>query len=65
MEGGGPRSGSLRDHDYLAEGLPIATGVIEGASRDLIKDRMDLTGARWSLQGADAVLRLRSLCEAW
>ncbi len=52
----------LRYHDYLAEGLPIATGVIEGACRDLIKDRMDLTGARWSLQGAEAVLRLRSLC---
>ena len=55
----------LRYHDYLAEGFPIATGVIEGASRNLIKDRMDLTGARWSLQGAEAVLRLRSLCEAW
>ncbi len=55
----------LRYHDYLAEGLPIATGVIEGACRYLIKDRMDITGARWSLQGAEAVLRLRSLCEAW
>ena len=52
----------LRYHDYLAEGFPIATGVIEGACRYLIKDRMDLTGARWSLQGAEAVLRLRSLC---
>lgn len=46
---------------YLADGLPIATGVIEGACRHLIKDRMDLTGARWSLHGAEAVLRLRSL----
>jgi hypothetical protein len=45
----------------LAEGLPIATGVIEGACRYLVKDRMDRTGARWSLQGAEAVLRLRSL----
>ena len=52
----------LRYHDYLAQGFPIATGVIEGACRYLIKDRMDLTGARWSLQGAEAVLRLRSLC---
>ncbi len=34
----------------------------KGACRYLIKDRMDLTGARWSLQGAEAVLRLRSLC---
>jgi hypothetical protein len=47
--------------DYLEAGLPIATGVIEGACRHLIKDRMDITGARWSVQGAEAVLRLRSL----
>jgi hypothetical protein len=47
--------------DYLCKGFPIATGVIEGACRHLIKDRMDLTGARWSLAGAEAILRLRSL----
>ncbi len=46
---------------YLAKGLPIATGVIEGTCRHLVKDRMDLTGARWSLAGAEAVLRLRAL----
>jgi hypothetical protein len=45
----------------LAEGVPIATGVIEGACRHLIEDRMNLTGARWSLTGAEAVLRLRAL----
>ena len=47
--------------DYLADGLPISTGVIEGACRYLVKDRMDRTGARWSLAGAEAVLRLRAL----
>jgi len=51
----------LRYHEYLAAGLPIATGVIEGACRHLVKDRMDVTGARWSLAGAEAVLRLRAL----
>jgi len=51
----------LRYDRYLARGLPIATGVIEGACRHLIKDRMDVTGARWSLAGAEAVLRLRAL----
>lgn len=51
----------LRYDTYLAAGLPIATGVIEGACRHLVKDRMDITGARWSLQGAEAVLRLRAL----
>lgn len=51
----------LKYHRYLAQGLPIATGVIEGACRHLVKDRMDVTGARWSLMGAEAVLRLRAL----
>jgi hypothetical protein len=46
---------------YIRDGLPIATGVIEGACRYLVKDRMDRTGARWSLNGAEAVLRLRAL----
>ncbi|MGH8701620.1 MAG: ISKra4 family transposase [Burkholderiales bacterium] len=46
---------------YLAAGLPVATGVIEGACRHVVKDRMDITGARWSLAGAEAVLRLRAL----
>jgi hypothetical protein len=45
----------------LTCGWPIATGVIEGACRHLIKDRMDLTGARWTLPGAEAVLKLRAL----
>ncbi len=45
----------------LADGLPIATGVIEGACRSLVQDRMGRTGARWSLAGAEAILRLRAL----
>jgi hypothetical protein len=51
----------LKYNDYLAQGFPIATGVIEGACRHLVKDRMAVTGARWSLNGAEAVLRLRAL----
>lgn len=51
----------LRYDQYLAAGYPIGTGVIEGACRYLVKDRMERTGARWSLQGAEAVLRLRAL----
>jgi hypothetical protein len=49
---------------YLAQGLPIATGVIEGACRYLVKDRMDRTGSRWGLSGAEAVLKLRALLKA-
>lgn len=51
----------LHYNEYLRRGFPIATGVIEGACRHLVKDRMDLTGARWRLKGAEAVLRLRAL----
>lgn len=45
----------------LANGWPIATGIIEGACRHLVKDRLDITGARWGLDGAEAVLKLRAL----
>ncbi|MDQ3783080.1 MAG: ISKra4 family transposase [Actinomycetota bacterium] len=45
----------------LSAGWPIATGVIEGTCRYLVKDRMDITGARWSVQGAEAVLKLRAV----
>ena len=54
-------AGYLQYDQYLAKGFPIATGVIEGACRYLVKDRMEVTGARWSLAGAEAVLRLRAL----
>ncbi len=47
--------------EYLQKGYPIATGVIEGACRYLVKDRMEITGARWSLKGAEAVLKLRAI----
>jgi|HubBroStandDraft_2_1064218.scaffolds.fasta_scaffold64006_1 hypothetical protein len=46
---------------YLAQGFPIATGVIEGACRHLIQDRLGITGAKWGLDGAEAMLRLRAL----
>ena len=45
----------------LASGWPIATGIIEGACRHIVKDRMDITGARWGLDGAEAILKLRAL----
>lgn len=46
---------------FLQAGWPVASGLIEGAARWLVKDRMQVTGARWSLDGAEAVLRLRAL----
>lgn len=51
----------LRYDEYLAAGYPIASGVIEGACKHLVNDRLGITGARWSLAGAEAILKLRSL----
>ena len=42
----------------LAAGWPVASGVIEGTCRYLVADRMHITGARWSVNGAEAVLKL-------
>jgi len=48
---------------YLAHGWPIASGVIEGACRHLVKDRCELSGMRWSQNGAENLLRLRAVAE--
>lgn len=45
----------------LSQGWPVGTGVIEAACRYLVKDRLEVTGARWRLNGAEAVLKLRAL----
>ena len=55
------RKHMMRYDELLAIGAPIATGVVEGGCRYLINDRLDVTGARWSLQGAEAVLCIRAL----
>ena len=46
---------------YLAKGYPIGSGVVEGACRNLVKDRMELTGMHWTVDGAEAVLQMRSV----
>ena len=51
----------MRYDRYLKAGFPIATGVVESACGHLVKDRMEKAGARWSLTGAEAMLRLRSI----
>jgi hypothetical protein len=48
-------------HEYLAAGYPIASGVIEGACRHVVKDRMERSGMRWVLEGAHAMLGLRTI----
>jgi hypothetical protein len=51
----------MRYDEYLARGYPIGSGVIEGACRHLVRDRMECTGMRWSIGGAQAVLDLRAV----
>jgi hypothetical protein len=48
---------------YLAKGWPIASGVIEGACRHFVKDRFELSGMRWTQEGAENLLRLRAVAE--
>jgi len=51
----------MRYEICLARGYPIGSGVIEGACRNLINDRLELTGMSWTLQGAENVMRLRAV----
>jgi hypothetical protein len=51
----------MRYDEYLAAGYPIATGVIEGACRHLVKDRMERSGMRWVVEGAESMLAVRAL----
>ena len=48
---------------YLAKGWPIASGVIEGACRHFVKDRFELSGMRWTQEGAENLLHLRAVAE--
>jgi hypothetical protein len=50
----------MRYDEYLAKGYPIASGVIEGACRHLVKDRMERAGMHWTVAGAQAMLDVRS-----
>ena len=51
----------MRYDEYLALGYPIGTGAVEGACKNLVKERMEGTGMRWTVAGAEAVLQLRSV----
>jgi hypothetical protein len=51
----------MHDDEYLARGWPIGTGVVEGACRHLVKDRLEQSGMRWTTVGAQAVLDLRAV----
>ena len=51
----------MRYEICLAKGYPVGSGVIEGACRNLINDRLELTGMSWTIKGAESVMRLRAV----
>jgi hypothetical protein len=55
------RAEYMKYDEYLAAGYPIGSGVVEGACRHLVKDRMEQAGMRWRIVGAQAILSLRAL----
>jgi len=50
----------MRYDTYLANGWPIASGTVEGACKNIVRDRMERSGMRWCEPGAEAVLQLRA-----
>ncbi|GAG90544.1 unnamed protein product, partial [marine sediment metagenome] len=51
----------MKYDEYLEQGFPIGSGVVEGACRNLVKDRLERTGMRWRTSGAQAILDLRAI----
>ena len=51
----------MRYDQYITAGFPIGSGAVEGACRHLVKDRMEGSGMRWTVPGAQAVLTLRAM----
>lgn len=51
----------LRYNEYLQARYPLAAGVIEGACRHLLRDRIESSGMRWKVPGAQAMLHLRAI----
>ena len=54
----------MKYDEYLARGYPIGSGIVESACGHVVKDRMEITGARWGINGAEAILKLRSLVKS-
>ena len=54
----------MKYDEYLKKGYPIGSGIVESACGHVVKDRMEITGARWGINGAEAILRLRSVVKS-
>jgi hypothetical protein len=46
---------------YPAKGLPSASGPGEGAGKNLVQDRMQRSGMRWTEAVAEAIVKLRAI----
>ncbi len=51
----------MKYNEYLAAGYPIGSGVIEGACRNVVVDRMECSGMRWVMKGAQSMLNIRCI----
>src|SRR5438046_10496392 len=51
----------MRYNEHLANGWPIASGPVGGACKNLIKDRIERSGMRWTEQMAEAIVQLRAI----
>ena len=56
-----PRRNMMHYGKWIQQDLVIATGVIEGAVRYVIGERMDCGGMRWIRGKAEAILQLRCI----
>ncbi len=56
-----PRLAMMAYPQRLAEDMPVATGVVEGAVRHVVGERMDCGGMRWVVGKGEAMLRLRCI----
>jgi len=54
----------MKYDQYLVRGHPIGSGVVESACSHVVKDRMEISGARWGIDGAEAILKLRSIVKS-
>ena len=54
----------MKYDEYLSASYPIGTGIVESACGHLVRDRMEISGARWSIDGAEPILRLRSVVKS-
>ncbi len=51
----------MKYNEYLKNGYPIASGVVESACSQVVANRTELPGARWTVDGVEPILKHRSV----